>query len=155
MTTFTVIEIPNEIELAFNRLAVEEGFLGFLYDDANDLPVKAPIGNATIGFGENVQAGWTREFALKVLRLRVQERADALAPYPWYRKCNAARRSVFIDIAFNDGIAGFVKGFPKLEAAVMIDDWVTAKAECHVKNVKLKKRYDALGQILLTGLIAG
>lgn len=145
----------DEIELVTARLILEEGFRDHLYDDATGLPVKAPTGNATIGFGENVQAGWTRDFALKVLRLRIQERIDALSPYPWYQKCNAARRSVFLDIAFNDGIDGFVKGFPKLERAVLADDWVTAKAECHVKNPELKKRYDVLGQILLTGRIDG
>jgi len=143
----------DEIAYATTRLSLEEGFLSYLYDDANDHPVKAPVGNATIGFGCNVQAGWSRLFALKVLRLQVEEVAEALASYPWYQKCNAERRSVFIDIAFNDGIAGFVKGFPKLEAAVLAGDWVEAEAQCEVKNPKLKSRYDALGKILLTGTI--
>lgn len=143
----------DEIEIVVERLKEEERYMSYLYDDANDKPVKAPIGNATIGYGENVQAGWSEVFSAGVLRLRVTSIAGSLSPFPWYQKCNAARRSVFIDIAFNDGVEGFVKGFPKLEAAIMADDWVEAQKQCHVRNPKLLKRYDALGQILLTGEI--
>jgi hypothetical protein len=143
----------DEIQLAVKRLIQEERFLSYLYDDADDAPVRAPRGNATIGYGCNVQAGWSRPFAQKVLLLQVQEVAQVLVLLPWYQKCNAARRSVFIDIGFNDGVEGFVKGFPLLEKAVMDDDWIEAKKQCHVRNPKLLTRYNALGEILLTGEI--
>lgn len=139
-----------EILLLVPRLMKEESFLGYLYDDANDKPVKAPVGNATIGYGCNVQAGWTEPFAQQVLQLQVQEIADALGVYLWYQKCNSTRRMVLLDIAFNDGVAGLLH-FPHMLSAIMADDWQTAADNCKVTNPELAGRYAALAQLLLTG----
>jgi hypothetical protein len=144
----------DEITLVLPRLQDEEGFKNFLYDDATGLRVKAPVGYATIGFGSNIQAGWSRTFALKVLRLQTGDVWETLSHFPWFLKCNAARRSVLLDIGFNDGVEGLI-GFHKMIAAILADDWLTAKEECHVKNAVLLKRYLFNAEILLTGKIAG
>jgi hypothetical protein len=144
--------VMDEVGLVMPRLATEEGFKAFLYDDANDKPVKAPIGFATIGFGCNVQAGWTYPFALAVLRLQVLEVQEKLLLQPWYLACNAVRRSALLDIGFNDGVDGLL-GFHRMIAAILIGDWTTAQQECHVKNAVLKSRYDFLANLLLTGVI--
>lgn len=142
----------DEISLVMARLTTEEGYKQFLYDDATDLPVKAPKGNATIGFGCNVQAGWTSKFAWSVMKLQVLEVQEQLLLLPWYLGLNAVRRSVILDIAFNDGYEG-VLGFPRMIAAITAKNWQLAQTECHVKNAVLQKRYTLLSDLLLTGVI--
>ena len=144
----------GEVALLMPQLTTEEGFKGFLYDDATDLPVKAPKGNATIGFGCNVQAGWSRGFSMKVLQLEVEEEQIQLLALPWYVALNAPRRMVMLDIAFNDGFEGLMH-FPSMIACLTAGDWAGAQVQCMVTNPELHSRYVALGQILLTGEIAG
>lgn len=149
----TVLPAPtDEVAFALVRLMPEEKFISFLYDDANDLPVKAPVGFATIGYGCNVQAGWSQPFAAKVLRLQVEEVQQVLMQETWYVALNAARRSVMLDIGFNDGIHGLL-GFHLMIAAIEISNWQEAAVQCHVKNPKLAGRYSVLAKILLTGVV--
>lgn len=145
---------PDEIEICAQRLEGEERFLGFLYDDANDLPVKAPVGNATIGFGDNVQAGWSLWKARQVLRVDIQEVALTLNEQPWYISLNAARRSVMLDVGFNDGVGGLLS-FHLMIAAIEAQNWAEASSQCHVANPRLASRYAALAKIILTGQIGG
>jgi hypothetical protein len=142
----------DEIDYVMPRLATEEDFKAALYDDATLKPVVAPVGKATIGFGCNVQAGWTYKFAYAVLKLGVLEVQDSLLLQPWYLALNAVRRSVMLDIGFNDGIHGLLE-FRKMIAAIKVQDWVTAEQECHVTNAVLKNRYSLLSKLLLTGEI--
>ena len=145
----------DEIQIAVARLAgTEEGFRSQLYDDATGKLVKAPVGNATIGIGENVQSGWDRDFAIEVLNLRVTRLATWLSQFEWYTKCNAVRRSVLLDIAFNDGPTGLLH-FYKMIAAILADNWAEAKDQCMVKNPQLKGRYDHLGELMDTGILPG
>src|SRR5262249_22553916 len=102
------------------------------------------------GYGCNVQAGWSQSFALKVLRLQVEERRDAIQQYSWFAKCSPTRRSVLLDIAFNDGVEGLLH-FPHMLSAIDRADWVTAKQECAVQNPELAGRYADLGNLLLQG----
>lgn len=142
----------DELSLVMARLTTEEGYRQFMYDDATGKPVKAPVGNATIGFGCNVQGGWTSKFAWAVMKLQVLEIQDKLLLLPWYLACNAVRRSVILDIGFNDGYDGLMK-FPRMIAAITKQDWRTAQMECKVKNDILQKRYTLLSNLLLTGWI--
>lgn len=143
----------DEISLVMGRLTVEEGLKLYLYDDATGLAVKAPKGFATIGYGCNVQAGWTAKFAWAVMQLQVLEIQERLLLLPWYLALNAVRRSVLLDIGFNDGYDGLM-GFHKMITALQIQNWRVAQMECHVKNAVLRKRYLALSNMLLTGEIA-
>jgi hypothetical protein len=144
----------DEVEICAERLENEEKFMSGLYDDATDLPVKAASGNATIGFGCNVQAGWSLWLARGVLRLQIQEVQMPLANYTWYQGLNAARRSVMLDVGFNDGVGGLLQ-FHQMIDAIVAQNWPEAAAQCHVKNPKLAARYEALAQILLTGVVGG
>lgn len=143
----------DEVALVLARLTTEEGFKATLYDDKTGLPVKAPVGNATIGFGCNVQAGWTSTFAWNVMKLQVLDVQADLLLLPWYLACNSVRRSVLLDIAFNDGYDGLMN-FPRMIAAITAKNWRQAQIECHVQNVVLQKRYTLLSNLLLTGVIA-
>lgn len=142
----------DEIELVLARLTTEEGFKSFLYDDLTGLPVKAPKGNATIGFGCNVQAGWTSKFAWAVMKVQVLELQDQLLLLPWYLALNYVRRSVILDIGFNDGYDGLMN-FPNMIKALEAKNWRQAQIECHVKNAVLQKRYTLLSNLLLTGVV--
>lgn len=140
----------SAIDIACQRLSVEEGFKQFLYDDATGLPVRAPVGNASIGYGENVAAGWSRELALVVMNYRLQMLFTDLLPYAWFASCNDIRQSVLLDIGYSAGLSGLLH-FPEMVAAIGRQDWTRAQAECQVKNPQLKGRYDTLGLLLLTG----
>ena len=142
--------VLSEVDIVIKRLVSEERFMSFLYDDADDQPVAAPKGNATIGYGCNVQAGWSLWLSTQVLRIQVQERQNSLVNYSWYMGMNAARRSVILDVAFNDGLGGLLS-FHLMIAAIEAQNWSEAKLQCHVRNPKLATRYEILGKILLTG----
>lgn len=142
----------DEVTICATRLEGEEEFVSGLYDDANDLPITAPVGHATIGFGCNVQAGWSLWLARGVLRLQIQERQQTLSNYGWYQSLSPARRSVMLDIAFNDGVGGLLS-FHLMISAIADRNWPEVARQCHVKNPKLVKRYAALAQILLTDLV--
>lgn len=143
----------DEVSLVMARLTTEEGLKLYLYDDATGLAVKAPKGNASIGYGCNVQAGWTAKFAWAVMQLQVIEIQEKLLLLPWYLALNVVRRSVLLDIGFNDGYVGLM-AFHRMIAAITKQDWRTAQLECKVKNAVLQKRYAGLSNMLLTGVIA-
>ena len=44
-------------------------------------------------------------------------------------------QSALLDMAFNLGVGGLTKGYPKLMAAVKSGDWQTAAAECHRNGI--------------------
>lgn len=141
----------GEIDLTIVRLQAEEKCVLFLYDDATDLPVKAPVGNATFGYGCNVQKGVSQAVASLVLKQQVIEARQEIMGYPWFYKCNAARRSVLIDITFNGGL-GVMLEYKLMEAAIMADDWKAASVQCHSNDPRLAKRYAVLAQIMLSGV---
>ena len=144
----------GELQITLTRLMPEEAFKAFLYDDATDLPVKAPVGNATIGYGCNVQAGWSQDLAKKVLMWQLETVQARLFPLPWYQALSALRRSVCLDVAFNDGIEGFLNGYPKMIAALQVGNFVQAAIQCTTDNPRLQARYLVLAHIMLTDQIA-
>lgn len=129
----------------------EEGFRADAYDDATGLPIQAK-GVVTVGYGCACR-GWSESFAYAVMKLQLTLFEEPLLLLPWYRSCNAARRSALLEIAFNQGDAGLEKGYPRLIAAVTAQDWPEAQAQCNVKEVELAARYAMLGKILLTGTL--
>lgn len=68
----------------------------------------------------------------------------------WYAKLDPVRRSVCLDIAYNEGVHGLLN-FPHMIAALSRQDWPSAATECHVEDPKLAGRYAALAQLLLIG----
>src|SRR5262249_15879045 len=64
------------------------------------------------------------------------------------------RASVVLDAAFNLGISGLIKDFPKFVDAVAREDWISASAELRVKDPKLdSSRYAPLRQLILKGSV--
>lgn len=142
----------NAIDVLMQRLATEEGERLKPYDDATGLPVVAPKGNLSWGRGFNLmQCGSAGLFqSMETYLLTALDRQ--LKSYPWYINLDAVRQSVLLDIAYNSGLTGLLH-FPHMLAAISRQDWASAATECHVENPALAGRYQALSQMLLTGLI--
>lgn len=132
----------SAIELAMPRLKIEEGFRPKVYRDTQ--------GFQTIGYGFNVDAGITKRAAEALCQAQVQELHEDLYVYGWYASLDEPRQSVCLDIAFNGGIDGLL-GFKHMIEAIKIKDWPEAARQCHVINLELAPRYEALAKILLTG----
>jgi lysozyme len=131
----------------------EEGFRAFPYDDATGLRVKAPEGNVSIGFGYNLDAGMTLADAMYLCSARVSRIKDTISANAWYSGANAARQSVFLDIAFNQGVNGLLK-YPHMLSCATEGDWAGAAAQCTVSPSEpegLQDRYRALAAILGSG----
>ena len=133
----------SAVDVVLPRLKIEEGFRSTSYRDTR--------GFLTIGYGFNVDAGITEPEAAALLTAQVTERHNALLVFGWYAALDDARQSVCIDISFNCGFENFVNGWPLLIAALKAGDWAAAQQQCHTSTTEDEGRYQALGQILLTG----
>lgn len=139
------------IDITYARLNGEEGRKQFAYNDATGKRVTCqPDGNLTIAVGVNLETGLDGEEIDWLSRRRLEKRANELAAYAWYRGLDAARQSVLLDIAFNEGTGGLLH-FPRMLAAIGQQDWAVAATECHTADPRLDARYAALAKILLTG----
>jgi lysozyme len=136
----------SAIDIVLPRLQRAEGFSATKYVDTR--------GHMTIGYGFDVDAGISRTAAAALLQAQAQDMDRALQLYPWYVALDPVRQSVCVEIAFNAGLAGLVKGFPLMIAALTAKDWPEAAAQCSVQNPELNARYTALAQLLLTGGLA-
>ena len=145
--------MSDAINLVVARLASEEGFRSFAYDDATGQRVRAPKGNLTWLYGCNLETSGTPELGALVLAYQVRKVSDQLTSFTWYANLDEVRKSVCLDIAFNGGVGGLLH-FPHMIAALARQDWATAKAECVVQNPELSGRYTKLGDILLSGVAA-
>ena len=128
----------------------EEGFRPDVYDDATGKPIECE-GQPTVGYGCRVRQ-WSEPFARAVLGFQLTQFEAPLLGYPWYIGCNDARRSALLEIAYNQGDNGLVRGYPHLISAVATENWLQAQAQCSVKDPRIKPRYERLGQILLSGI---
>jgi hypothetical protein len=142
----------SAIDVLGARLPREEGVQNVPYDDATGKPVVAPVGNLSWGYGFNLmQCGSTGLFNA-MERFLLGDIDMQLQQYPWYQQAGDVRASVFLDIAYNAGLSGLVKGFPKMIAAATSGDWIEASAQCAVADPSLDaSRYAPLRQLLLTG----
>lgn len=132
----------SAVDLAMPRLKIEEGFRSKVYRDTR--------GFQTIGYGFNVDAGITKRAAEALCQAQAQELHEALSAYGWYANLDEPRQGVCLDIAFNGGIGGLL-GFKHMIDAIKTKDWPEAARQCHVANLELATRYEALAKILLTG----
>jgi lysozyme len=134
----------SDIDIAIQRLKIEEGFRSRAYDDID--------GNKTLGYGFNVGAGISVYAATALLQAQVEEIKSQLSAQPFMQGLDDVRASVLLDVAFNIGVQGLLK-FHNTLAAVEAKDWQTAHdgllASAAAKE--LPYRYKLLANILLTG----
>ncbi len=143
------------VDLALARLPSEEGVRKFAYNDATGKQVTCkPDGNLSIAIGINLETGLDAAEIAMLTQHRLGLVEQQLLGYAWYAKCDDVRKSVLLDIAFNEGVGGLLH-FPHMLAAIANDNWAEAKAQCAVQDPRLKARYDALGDLLLKGENSG
>lgn len=142
----------NEIDIVIKRLPAEEGIRKFAYDDSTGKQVTCkPLGNLTIGCGLNLEVGFDDEDIEWHLRKSVSKVAAALSGYDWYKKCDPVRKSVLLDVAFNQGVNGLLH-YAHMLSAILKSDWESAAAECGVSDPKLdSSRYAPLRKLMLVG----
>lgn len=149
----------NEVDICLARLRRrEEGDRQFAYNDATGKRVTCkPNGNLSIGIGINLENGLDEEEREWLTRHRLLKMSSDLCRLSWYLGLDAVRRSVCLDIAFNEGEGGLLH-FPHMISALAQKDWKTAKDECAIEErtpldkVVNETRYKPLGEILLTGV---
>jgi lysozyme len=135
----------SSVSVALPRLQTEEGFRATVYTDTT--------GHTTIGYGFNVDAGISKNAALALLAAQLAELDNALQHYLWYTNAGDVRGSVFLDVAFNEGLHGLLH-FPSMIHYASVGDWVNAATQCAVKDPKLDaSRYAPLRALLLSGVI--
>lgn len=145
------------IEMALRRIcsALEEGFRRYPYDDATGLRVRAPDGNITWLYGCNLDTEGTPELGQTIVRWKLYRLYGSLMERPWFAATEApARQSVFLDIAFNQGLGGLLD-YPSMIHYALLGDWVNAAAQCSVKPDEppgVIARYKRLSDILLSGV---
>ena len=131
--------------LATARLAEEEGF--------RSLPYRDTVGKLTIGYGCNLDAGWSQALGEAVLAHQLNDVYESLSKFWWWAALDDVRAAVLLDMGFNLGISGLLH-FPKMLAAISRKDWALAAAECLDSDAarQLPRRYKALSDMLLTGV---
>lgn len=142
----------NEIDIVVKRLPIEEGVRKLAYDDSTGRQVTCkPRGNLTIGIGHNLEIGLDDDDISWFLRKDLQKIVAPLSQYEWYKKCDPVRRSVLLDMAFNQGVNGLLH-YSHMLSAILKNDWETAAAECGVADPKLDaSRYAPLRKLMLVG----
>lgn len=141
------------IQIFVARATPEEGLELLPYDDETDAPVKAPVGNLTWGIGFNLMKCGSPGLFAAMLAYMCAAEDTALSEHTWYVQANAARQSVFLDIAYNGGLSGLLNGYPRMIAAATLEDWTGTASQCTVADASLdKSRYAPLRKILLTGV---
>lgn len=133
-------------DIVLPRLRTEEGFRSAAYRDSKGL--------LTIGYGCNIDAGWSKGLADVVLQYQLNEARKALEQFDWFNELDDARQSVLLDLAFNMGTDKLLH-FPRMLAAIQAKDWPSARAE--LLNSKWRtdvgdSRAIPLAQTLLTGV---
>jgi lysozyme len=142
--------VSAAIDLTWPRLQREEGIVLYPYDDATGKRVRAPVGHLSWLSGINLETEGTPELAELIDRWKLGKLEASLLEYSWYAGLDDLRKSVCLDIAFNEGLVGLLH-FPKMIAALARHDWQGAAEECAVQDPRLKARYEHLGTLLLAG----
>lgn len=143
-----------EIFLSRPRIVREEGDKLKPYDDATGLPVVAPRGFLSWGWGFNLMACGSEGLFEVMARYLVTQVDAELSKLPWYVSLTnePTRQSVFLDVAYNVGVAGEIHGFPTMIHYAGLRDWPNCAAQCKVANESLDaSRYAPLRQLLLHG----
>lgn len=136
-----------------DRIVREEGDKLKPYDDATGIPVVAPKGNLSWGWGFNLmQCGSEGLFAVMADYL-VSQLDNHLSQQAWYMglESESTRQSVFLDVAYNAG-EDLTHHWPKMVAAAEARDWPECAAQCKVARADLDlSRYAPLRALILAG----
>lgn len=100
-------------------LEQQEGYRQFVYHDE--------FGNATIGYGFNLNVGISKNAAIALLAAQANELEVKLQHIPWFNYLVPARKDCIIDMCFNIGIDGML-GFHDMIAAIQDNDYSRASA---------------------------
>jgi hypothetical protein len=140
------------VQIFANRAVTEEGVKLFPYDDKTGKSVAAPVGKLSWGIGFNLMTCGSVALFKVMLAFLATALDEALNKDAFYAAAGDVRQSVFLDIAYNEGLNGLVNGFPHMIKYAVAGDWTNASAECKVLDASLdKSRYEPLRNILLTG----
>lgn len=141
----------NAVDIFAIRAISEEGIRLTPYDDATGARVKAPKGRLTWGIGFNLDEIGSAGLFSAMLRYLANVIHEDLLEHDWYRLSDPVRQSVFLDVAYNEGVTGLLR-FPHMIAAASVGDWERAAAECHVADPRLDaSRYAPLRKLLSAG----
>ena len=137
------------------RVVREEGNRTVPYDDATGKPVTAPVGNLSWGYGFNLAKIGSTQLFDAMVRFIAESFDTELSKFDWYvgLASEPTRQSVFLDVAYNDGVGGLLH-FPKMIAFAAAKNWQECAAECSVvkTNPKLDaSRYGPLRLLIMTG----
>lgn len=138
--------MSDTTDLLLPALKQEEGFRARPYKDS--------LGYLTIGYGCNLDAGWSEGLASCVLAYQAaQAEADIKAAFPWYSTLSLPRQAVLLDMAFNMGIER-LKGFYNTLGAIQRGDWAAAEAGMLASRwaKQVGPRASRLARIMFTGV---
>jgi lysozyme len=156
LTTEKKIQEPDLANLVVHlESADSEGFRSKVYDCGTGAEIdfsEICTGHPTIGIGWNLSNGITKELARVICRAQVEEIAEELYQYEWYRECSSARKEVLIEMAFNLGVGGLMN-FKRMIQAIKLGQWDKAGAEIVASDAgrKLAARYNRLMEKWLKG----
>ncbi len=150
--------LVSAVAICVRRLRDEEGRRPKAYNDKTGRTVTCkPDGNLSIAYGINLENGLDEVEMSFLLQHRVELAHAALLrdAGPWYADLclsDPLKASVYLDVAYNAGVAGLLHGFPECVKAARLKDWTKSAAELKVANASLDhSRYEPLRKILLTG----
>lgn len=110
----------SAVELILPDVKLSEGFRARPYRDTE--------GILTIGYGCNLDDGWSEWLAEQVCRAQLKEKEEEIRGRAWYVAADPVRQGVLLELAFNLGVPRLM-GFRKMMAAVQLKDWTTAAKE--------------------------
>ncbi len=143
------------IDFTIKLLIEHEDYVQLLYDDANDKRIYAPIGNATVGIGFNMQGeGLSLAESKAVLAIKLERLTNQLShDLDYFNALDEVRQAVLIDMAYNMGLEGLLE-FKDTLQAVKTKDWDSAVWNMHqskwAKEIQLSRVHD-LSNMMLTG----
>jgi lysozyme len=145
------------VDIVVARLTTEEGYREFPYNDKTGARVSClPDGNLTWLYGLNLETAGSPELGRVILTWWVDRLHGQLLHHRWYNLLDQPRRSVMLDIAYNEGLAGLL-GFHEMIAALEKDPPSFATASAQLLDSEAARaeptRYAALAQILATGAL--
>lgn len=142
---------PEDLAVLKERLTVEEGRRGDVYDDATGKPIRKGsyvLGHSSIGIGHNLDAAPLCDAAIDAQYEHdiANVLNEVLTALPWSSTLDSARFMVLLDLAFNLGLEGLLK-FHKMLAALERGEYLSAAAE--IEHSRLApNRADALAQTM-------
>lgn len=145
------------VDMCVQRLTRRGGEEGFrpqpYWDKTGEVIAPGPKGNPTWLYGCNLATEGTPALGYAIAATKAGQLYDQLLPRPWFAAANDARKSVFLDIAFNQGMHGLLD-YPHMIAYAAEGNWTGASAQCTVapsEPAGVQARYRVLAEILQTG----